>query len=77
MSAYHAVTITICFGVLADSPEEAEQIASELTTGMSDELPARARVSLDAMCTLNQNDYIKREAVNYHATQQPTKADHE
>lgn len=67
MSIYYTVTSQLSFGVLADSQEEAEQIAGKLTAFMEDEMPPRARLSLEVQPTLNQADYIKREAVNYGA----------
>lgn len=65
MSDYYSITVRVCFGVLADSTEEAEQLASQLVDGMTDDTPSTARASVDAYRTLNQADYIKREAVNF------------
>lgn len=63
--SYYAITIRVEFGVIADSNEEAERIASNLTEGMSDEIPITARVVVDAYLTPNQERYIQREAVNF------------
>ncbi len=64
MSKYHAVTLKVTFGVLADSEAEAERIAAEMLPDEA-EYPARASVSIDAYHTPNQSDNLKRQAVNY------------
>lgn len=65
MSRYYAVTMKVSFGVMADSAEQAERLASDLTEGISDDIPSRATVSVDAYLTPNQAPYIQRGAVNF------------
>jgi len=62
---YYAVSIRVEFGVMADSSEEAERIASKFTEGMAGEIPITARVVVDAYLTPNQARHIQREAVNF------------
>jgi hypothetical protein len=62
---YYSITVKVSFGVMADSTEDAERIASQLTEGMEDEIPSRAIVSVDAYLTPNQAPYIQREAANF------------
>lgn len=63
MADYYSVSVRASFGVLADSQEEAEEIARSMLPG-EDEYPARANVQVDAYLTPNQSDDIKRYAEN-------------
>jgi hypothetical protein len=62
---YYSITVKVMFGVMADSTEDAESIASSLTDGMEDEIPSRAIVSVDAYLTPNQAPDVQRGAVNF------------
>lgn len=62
---YHAITVQVTFGVMAETEDDAHRIAAELTAGMADEVPSRATVSIEARETLNQAPYIHRYAVNF------------
>lgn len=62
MSDYYAVSVCVEFGLIANSLEEAEEMARKLVP--LDDVPARAMVSIDAYLTPNQSDRIKRYALN-------------
>lgn len=63
MADYYSVSVRASFGVLADSQEEAEEIARSILPD-EDEYPVSANVMVDAYLTPNQSDDIKRWAVN-------------
>lgn len=63
MSNYYAITIRASFGLLADSPEEAEALARKLAP--TDDLPSGVVASYEADLTRNQLPIFKRCAVNY------------
>lgn len=63
MPDYYSITLRASFGVLADSQEEAEEIARLMLPDF-DEYPASAMVSVGAYLTPNQSDDIKRYAEN-------------
>jgi len=52
----------VTFSVLAESQEEAEDLAKELLR--FEKVPRSATVSVDAEYTLNQSAQVKRYAVN-------------
>lgn len=52
--------------ILANSREEAEEIAKKETEGISDYIPSRAYAfTFDAYRTPNQGEYLKRRAINF------------
>lgn len=64
MKNYYAITMQVKFAVLAESEEEAERVAAEILPDETD-FPVRASVDIEAYCTPNQSEDLKRTAVNY------------
>lgn len=63
MDKYYEITVTLHFGVMASSKEDALEFAQDaIDTDMLD-IPVRS--SFDAYLTPNQAEWIQREAVNY------------
>jgi hypothetical protein len=62
MSDNYSISVRVNFSVLADSIEEAEEIAKELL--QFDNVPRQATVRVDAYYTPNQSDHIKSYAAN-------------
>ncbi len=62
MSHHFSVSIRVSFSVLAESQEEAEELAKEYC--QFDKVPRQSTVLVDAEYTLNQSDRIKSYAVN-------------
>jgi len=62
MADNYSVYIRVSFSVLAESLEEAEELAKELC--QFDQVPHQATVQVDAYHTPNQSEQIKRYAVN-------------
>lgn len=63
MADYYSVTFKASFCVLADSQEEAEEIARMMCPDEG-EFPIRANPQIDAYLAPNQSDDIKTYAVN-------------
>lgn len=62
MSDYYSVTVRVLFGVIANSQEEAEELADSLCP--IDDAPVQATISIDAYRTPNQADHIRAKAAN-------------
>jgi hypothetical protein len=62
MQNYYSIEIRVRFGVLADSQEDAEEIAQKLVP--IDDFPPGADPICDAYLTPNQCASIKKTAVN-------------
>lgn len=66
MADYYEITVTMRFGVVANSKEEAVEIAELEAVEGNHEL------EVDASLTVNQSDELKRSAVN-NAPEQTTR----
>lgn len=65
MAKVYRIRVEADFYVLADDHGDATTIASVLTDGVNSELPGHATANLHAYEILRQDDYMRRQCVNY------------
>lgn len=63
MKHYFSVTFKVTFGLLAESQQEAEELAKEMLP--IDDLKSRMLHNIDAYFTPNQSQSIRFGALNY------------
>jgi hypothetical protein len=75
MAKVYRIRVEADFYVVADDHVDATTIASVLTDGVDEELPFNATSSLHAYEILRQDDYMRRQCVNYEGHAEVVAAD--
>jgi len=75
MAKVYRIRVEADFYVLADDHEDATTIASVLTDGVNEELPFNTTANLRAYEILRQDDYMRRQCVNYEGHADTVSAD--